>query len=105
MTKKNIRTAKRWAFPIVAAAFAILQLAKGEVLLALWVSVAAVFHWAATLSEEHCEDLIQINSGYAKTIDEVMTANHDLAEALKKEQAKNAELQEEIETLKNKLRA
>ena len=91
MTKNNIRTAKRWAFPIAAAAFAILQLTKMEVLLALWVSMAGAFSWVASVLEERCEDLIQINSDYFK--------------ALKKERAKNAELQEEIETLKNKLRA
>ena len=107
MTKKNIRTAKRWAFPIVAGALAILQVTKGEMLLALWVALAAVFHYVASCFEDRCEDLetdveelIKANRDNAKTFDEVITANHDLAEALKKEQAKNAELQEEIIKLK-----
>lgn len=108
MTKKNIRTAKRWAFPIVAAAFAILQITQGEILLALWVSMAGAFNWVANVLEERCEDLeddvenlIKANHDNAKTLDEIITANHDLAEALEKEQAKNAELQEEINRLKN----
>jgi uncharacterized protein YlxW (UPF0749 family) len=92
-TKKNIRTAKRWAFPIVAGAFAILQVTKGEILLALWVVMAAVFHYVASCFEDRCEDL-------EKDREYFITANHDLAEALKKEQAKNAELQEEINKLK-----
>ncbi len=107
MTKKNIRTAKIWAFSIVAAAFAILQIIKGEFLLALWVSMAGAFNWVASVLEERCKDLendvenlIKANHDNAKTIDEIITANHDLAEALKKEQAKNAELQEEINKLK-----
>ena len=106
-TKKNIRTAKRWAFPIVAGAFAILQVTKGETLLALWVVLAAVFNYVASYFEDQCEDLendvdnlIKVNHDNAKTIDEIITANHDIAEALKKEQAKNAELQEEIIKLK-----
>ena len=106
-TKKNIRTAKRWAFPIVTGAFAILQATKGETLLALWVALAAVFHYAASCFEDRCEDLesdvedlIEANRDNAKTFDEVITANHDIAEELKKEQAKNAELQEEIIKLK-----
>lgn len=112
MTKKNIRTAKRWAFPIVAAAFAILQLTKGEVLLALWVSMAGAFNWTASVLEERCEDLendveklIQANHDNAKTVDEVITANHDLAEALRQKDAETSQLLNEIETLKNKLRA
>lgn len=112
MTKKNIRTAKRWAFPIVAAAFAILQITKGEILLALWVSMAGVFHWAATVSEERCEDLedeveklAQANRDNAKTFDEIITANHDLAEALRQKDAETSQLLNEIETLKNKLRS
>lgn len=107
MTKKNIRTAKRWAFPIVAAALAILQITKGEILLALWVSLAGAFNWVANVFEERCEDLeddvenlIKANHDNAKVVDEIITANHDLAEALKEEQAKNAELQEEIIKLK-----
>lgn len=107
MTKKNIRTAKRWAFPIVAAAFAILQITKGETLLALWVLMAGAFNWAANVFEERCEDLendveklIQANRDNAKTFDEIITANHDIAEELKKEPVKNAELQEEINKLK-----
>lgn len=108
MTKKNIRTAKRWAFPIVAAAFAILQIIKGEILLALWASMAGAFDWVANVLEERCEDLeadvkeqIQVNRNLVKTVDEILTAKHDLAEALKEEQAKNAELQGEINRLKN----
>lgn len=108
MTKKNIRTAKRWAFPIVAAAFAILQIIKGDILLALWASMAGAFNWVANVLEERCEDLeadakelIQANHDNAKVVDKIITANHDLAEALKEEQAKNAELQEEINRLKN----
>lgn len=106
-TKMNIRTAKRWAFPIVAGAFAILQVTKGETRLALWVALAAVFHYVASYFEDRCEDLesdvedlIKANHDNAKTFDEIITANHDIAEALKKEQAKNAELQEEIDRLK-----
>ena len=108
MTKKYIRIAKRWAFPIVAAALAILQFTKGEILLALWVSMAGAFNLAANLFEDRCEELeydveelIQANHVNAKTFDEIITANHDLAEALKTEQAKNAELQDEINRLKN----
>lgn len=108
MTKKNIRIAKRWAFPIVAAAFAILQIIKGEFLLALWVLMAGAFNWAANAFEECCEDLdnvvedlIKANHDNAKVFDEIITANHDFAEALKKEQAKNAKLQDEINRLKN----
>lgn len=93
MTKTNIRTAKRWAFPIVAGAFAGLQVTKGEILLALWVALAAVFHHVASCFEDRCEDL-------EKDREYFITANHDLAEELKKEQAKNAELQEEINRLK-----
>lgn len=93
MTKKNIRTAKRWAFPIVAGAFAILQITKGEILLALWVSMAGTFNWIANVVEERCEDL-------ENDVENLIKANHDIAEALKKEQAKNAELQEEITKLK-----
>lgn len=89
MTKKNIRTAKRWAFPIVAGAFAILQIIKGEILLALWVALATVFHYVASCFEDRCEDL-------ESDVEELIKANHDIAEELKKEQAKNAELQEEI---------
>lgn len=107
MTKKNIRTAKRWAFPIAAGAFAGLQVTKGEILLALWVALAAVFHYVASCFEDRCEDLekdredlITANRDNAKTFEEIITANHDLAEELKKEQAKNAELQEEINRLK-----
>lgn len=93
MTKKSIRTAKRWAFPIVAAAFAILQISKGEILLALWVSMAGAFNWVASVLEERCEDLedeveelIQANRDNAKIIDEIITANHDLAEKLKEKE-------------------
>lgn len=93
MTKKNIRTAKRWAFPIVAGAFAILQITKGEILLALWVSMAGAFNWVANVVEERCEDL-------ENDVENLIKANHDIAEALKTEQAKNAELQEEITKLK-----
>ena len=92
----------------MAAAFAILQIIKGEILLALWVSMAGAFNWVASVFEERCEDLendveelIKANRDNAKTFDEIITANHDLAEALKEEQAKNAELQEEINRLKN----
>lgn len=106
-TKKNIRTAKRWAFPIVAGAFAILQVTKGEILLSLWVVMAAVFDYVASCFEDRCKDLendveklIKANRDNAKTFDEIITANHDIAEELKKEQAKNAELQEEINKLK-----
>lgn len=91
----------------MAAALAILHIIKGEILLALWVSMAGVFDWAANVLEERCEDLendvenlIKANHDNCKTIDEIITANHDIAEALKKEQAKNAELQEEINKLK-----
>ena len=108
MTKKNIRTAKRWAFPIAAGVVFILQASKGEVLLCIWVLLAAAFHWVSNAYEDHCEDLeaevdqlIQANRDNAKTFDEIITANHDLAEELRKEQAKNAELQEEINRLKN----
>ncbi len=88
MTKKNIRTAKRWAFPITVAAFVILQIIiKGDCLATLWALTAAAFHLIACFFEETCDDLLQ--------------ANRDLAEALKEEQAKNAELQEEINRLKN----
>lgn len=83
----------------MAAAFAILQITKGEILLALWASMAGVFDWVANVLEERCEELIQVNRDNAKVVDEIITANHDLAEALKKEQAKNAELQEEINRL------
>lgn len=112
MTKKNIRTAKRWAFPIVAAAFAILQIIKGEILLALWASMAGAFDWVANVLEERCEDLeadakelIQANRDNAKVVDEIITANHDLAEALRQKDAEISQLLNEIETLKNKLRA
>lgn len=88
----------------MAGAFAILQFTKGEILLALWVSMAGAFNWVANVLEERCEDLendvenlIKANHDNAKTIDEIITANHDIAEALKKEQAKNAELQEELQ--------
>lgn len=107
-TKKNIRIAKKWAYPIVIGAYAILQVTKGETLLALWVVLAAVFQYVAYCFEDRCEDLendveelIKANHDNAKTFDEIITANHDIAEALKKEQAKNAELQEEINRLKN----
>lgn len=93
MTKKNIRTAKRWAFPIVAGAFAILQITKGEILLALWVSMAGAFNWVANVVEERCEDL-------ENDVENLIKANHDIAEALETELAKNAELQEEITKLK-----
>jgi hypothetical protein len=91
----------------VAVAFAILQIVKGEILMALWVSMAGAINWVSNVLEERCEDLeadtkelIQVNRDNAKVVDEIITANHDLAEALKKEQAKNAELQEEIIRLK-----
>lgn len=107
MTKKNIRTAKRWAFPIVAAAFAILQIIKGEILLALWVSMAGVFNWVANVFEERCEDLeddvenlIKANHGNAKVINEIVDANHDLAEELRNAAKEIAKLEEEIIKLK-----
>lgn len=107
MTKKNIRTAKIWAFPIVAAAFAILQIIKGEFLLALWVSMAGAFNWVASVLEERCEDLendvenlIKANHDNVKTIDEIITANHDLAEELRNAAKEIAELEEEIIKLK-----
>lgn len=111
MTKKNIRTAKRWAFPIVAAAFAILQITKGETLLALWVSLAGAFNWVANVLEERCEDLendveelIKANRDNGKTFDEIITANHDLAEALRQKDGEIAELYQEINRLRDELK-
>ena len=100
MTKKNIRIAKRWAFPIAATAVAVLYVIQGNYPAALWALMAAAFHLAARFFEETCDDLLQANHDNAQTFDEIITAYHDIAEALKKEQAKNAELQEEIIKLK-----
>lgn len=112
MTKKNIRTAGKWAFIICAASVAILNTIKGDLDGIIWPLLAAAFSWAAHTFEEWGEDLeqtaeelIQANRDNAKIVDEIITANHDLAEALKKEQAKNAELQEEISIMRTALEA
>lgn len=107
MTKKNIRTADKWAFIICAASVAILNTIKGDLDGIIWPLLAAAFSWAAHTFEEWAEDLDKMVEDRDKTVEglgetaaELIQVNHDLAEALKKEQAKTAELQEEINKLK-----
>lgn len=105
MTKKNIRTASKWAFIICAASVAIICGMKGNVVGVFWPIIAAGLHYAATGYQELCDELIEANRDNAKTFDEIITANNDLAEALRQKDAETSQLLNEIETLKNKLRA
>ena len=98
--KANMSTIGKWATTIAAAAVAILCGMDGNVVGVIWPIIAAGLHWIATDYQELCDALIEVNHGHAKTIDEIITANHDLAQELRNAAKEIAKLEEEINRLK-----
>lgn len=100
MKEKNIKTIGKWVFTAAAALVTVISAIEGNVIGIIWPIISVVLNWAVYEFLELCDDLIKVNDQASELIDEIVTANHDLAEALKQKDAEITALQEEINKLK-----